>query len=46
MAELTEAEKNEVSHRGKAMKILRLTLEKTLAAREAFVRTVAGPASG
>ena len=42
MAELSEAEKNRISHRAQAMRALRLTLEKTLAARDAFVHGVAG----
>jgi len=42
MAELTEDEKNRLSHRGRAAQNLRLTLEKLLAARDAVTRTVVG----
>lgn len=42
MAELTEEEKNLVSHRARAARSLRLTLEKTLAARDALTRAVVG----
>ena len=41
MAELPEAEKNRVSHRGRAMAKLRLVLEKVLAEREATTRRIA-----
>lgn len=44
IAELTETEKNHVSHRAQAMRNLRLTLEKTLAARDAVVHAVASGA--
>jgi XTP/dITP diphosphohydrolase len=40
MAELTEQEKNRISHRARAVQSLRLTLEKTLAARDAITRAV------
>lgn len=40
MAELGEAEKNRVSHRGRAFVKLRLVLEKVLAEREAVTRAV------
>ncbi len=40
MAELSDAEKNLVSHRGRAFNTLRLVLERTLAAREAAARAV------
>lgn len=42
MAELSEEEKNRVSHRAVAAQNLRLTLEKTLAARDALTQTVVG----
>lgn len=42
MAELTEEEKNRISHRAKAMTKLRLTLETVLAARDALTRKVIG----
>ncbi len=42
MAELTEDEKNSISHRARAMQKLRLVLEKTLAARDAITRSVVG----
>lgn len=42
MAELSEAEKNTISHRARAAQALRLTLEKTLAARDAQTRGVLG----
>ena len=42
MAELTEDEKNRISHRGRATQRLRLALEKTLAARDELTRTVVG----
>jgi len=42
MAELSEDEKNTLSHRARAAQSLRLTLEKTLAARDALTRTVVG----
>ncbi|MBN9162096.1 MAG: non-canonical purine NTP pyrophosphatase [Myxococcales bacterium] len=42
MAELTEDEKNRISHRGRATQQLRLALEKTLAARDELTRTVVG----
>jgi XTP/dITP diphosphohydrolase len=42
MAELSEAEKNRISHRARAMQNMRLALEKTLAARDALTRTVVG----
>lgn len=42
MAELSEAEKNTLSHRARAAQKLRLTLEKTLLARDALTRAVAG----
>lgn len=42
MAELTEAEKNLISHRARAAQALRLTLEKTLAARDATTRAILG----
>ena len=40
MAELSEAEKNTLSHRARAAQKLRLVLEKTLAARDAVTRTI------
>ncbi len=42
MAELTEEEKNRISHRARAVQALRLPLEKTLAARDALTRAVVG----
>lgn len=42
MAELSENEKNQVSHRAQAMRSLRLVLEKTLLARDTFVRSITG----
>jgi XTP/dITP diphosphohydrolase len=42
MAELSDAEKNTLSHRARAARSLRLTLEKTLAARDALTRAVVG----
>lgn len=42
MAELDEAEKNAVSHRGQAMKRLRDVLARVLAAREGQVRAIVG----
>jgi XTP/dITP diphosphohydrolase len=42
MAELTEEEKNTLSHRARAVQALRLPLEKTLAARDALTRAVVG----
>src|SRR5262249_46884676 len=42
MAELSEEEKNRISHRAKALANLRLTLEKTLAARDSLTRIVVG----
>jgi XTP/dITP diphosphohydrolase len=42
MAELTEDEKNSMSHRARAAQKLRLVLEKTLAARDAITRSVVG----
>lgn len=42
MAELSEEEKNLISHRARAAQSLRLTLEKTLAARDAITRAVIG----
>lgn len=42
MAELSENEKNRISHRARAAQNLRLTLEKTLAARDALTRAVVG----
>lgn len=42
MAELSEEEKNRVSHRARATQNLRLTLEKTLAARDAITHFVVG----
>jgi XTP/dITP diphosphohydrolase len=42
MAELSEDEKNRISHRAKAAQNLRLTLEKTLAARDQITRAVVG----
>jgi XTP/dITP diphosphohydrolase len=42
MAELSEEEKNRISHRAKATASLRLTLEKTIAARDALTRAVVG----
>jgi XTP/dITP diphosphohydrolase len=42
MAELTEDEKNRISHRARAAQGLRLALEKTLAARDAITRSVVG----
>lgn len=42
MAELSEEEKNRLSHRARAVQALRLTLEKTLAARDAITRSVVG----
>ncbi len=42
MAELPEAEKNRISHRGRAVAKLRLVLEKIVAERDAVVRRVTG----
>jgi XTP/dITP diphosphohydrolase len=42
MAELTEEEKNTISHRARATQSLRLMLERTLAERDAITRTVVG----
>jgi XTP/dITP diphosphohydrolase len=42
MAELTEEEKNRISHRGRAFDKLRLVLEKVLAERDAVTRKVCG----
>ena len=42
MAELSEEEKNRISHRSKAMTKLRLTLETVLAARDSLTRRVTG----
>jgi XTP/dITP diphosphohydrolase len=42
MAELSEEEKNRVSHRARATQSLRLALEKTLAARDAITHAVVG----
>jgi XTP/dITP diphosphohydrolase len=42
MAELTEDEKNRVSHRGRAFEKLRLVLEKVLAERDAITHKVCG----
>ena len=42
MAELPEAEKNRISHRGRAVAKLRLVLEKIVAEREVVVRRVSG----
>ena len=42
MAELTEDEKNRISHRGRAFDKLRLVLEKVLAERDAITRKVCG----
>jgi XTP/dITP diphosphohydrolase len=42
MAELSEEEKNRISHRARAAQLLRLQLEKTLAERDALTRHVAG----
>ena len=42
MAELSEAEKNRISHRAKAFEKLKLVLEKVLAERDAITRRVAG----
>lgn len=42
MAELTEDEKNRISHRARAMAKLRLALEKNLAERDALTRAVTG----
>lgn len=42
MAELSEDEKNRISHRARAAHGLRLTLEKTLAARDAITRSIVG----
>ena len=42
MAELTEDEKNSISHRARAAQKVRLVLEKTLAARDAITRSVTG----
>ena len=42
MAELDEAEKNRISHRGRAFDKLRLVLEKVLAERDAITRKVCG----
>ncbi|HVM68320.1 MAG TPA: non-canonical purine NTP pyrophosphatase, partial [Gaiellaceae bacterium] len=42
MAELDEAEKNRISHRARAAHNLRLTLEKTLAARDAITHVIVG----
>lgn len=43
MAELTEAEKNRVSHRGRAFEKMRLVLEKVLAERDEATRRVLAP---
>lgn len=40
MAELTEVEKNTISHRARAVQNLRLMLERTLASRDALTRAV------
>jgi hypothetical protein len=40
MAELTEVEKNDVSHRARACRELRPVLERMIAERDAAVRTV------
>ncbi|HSO37075.1 MAG TPA: RdgB/HAM1 family non-canonical purine NTP pyrophosphatase [Labilithrix sp.] len=42
MAELSEDEKNRISHRGRAFAKLRLVLEKTLAERDAITQKVCG----
>ena len=42
MAELSEAEKNQVSHRAKASAKMKLALEKVLAERDTFTRRVSG----
>jgi XTP/dITP diphosphohydrolase len=42
MAELTEAEKNRVSHRARAFEKVKLVLEKVLAERDALTRRVTG----
>jgi XTP/dITP diphosphohydrolase len=42
MAELSEDEKNTISHRARAVQKLRLALEKTLAERDALTRAVTG----
>ncbi len=42
MAELSEEEKNRISHRARAFDKLRLVLEKTLAERDAITRKVCG----
>jgi len=42
MAELTDDEKNRISHRARAFDKLRLVLEKTLAERDAITRKVTG----
>ncbi len=42
MAELSEDEKNRISHRARAAQNLRLTLEKTLTARDALTYAVTG----
>jgi XTP/dITP diphosphohydrolase len=42
MAELTEDEKNRISHRAKATQSLRLALEKTLHARDAITHAIVG----
>lgn len=42
MAELSEEEKNTISHRARAAQSLRLTLEKTLAARDEITRAIVG----
>ncbi len=42
MAELSESEKNAVSHRARATQALRLTLEKVLAARDETTRAILG----
>lgn len=42
MAELTEDEKNRISHRARATQSLRLVLERTLAARNALTHAVTG----
>lgn len=42
MAELTEDEKNRISHRARAAQKLRLALEKNLAERDALTRAVTG----
>ena len=42
MAELPEGDKNRISHRAVAARSLRLTLEKTLAARDAQIHAITG----